>query len=406
MISDLCITGVMPMTETTPTTREKQPRTSAPPDRLVRDGSGGKGVSDTSPCLYSNNSTETPERAKKDSKLEAVTALSEFLTPYYKRAAHTLYSNVDRLVNLAPSVGHVAFLTLTFRDNVQDHEEAYKRFRSFNSHFLAPSEEFGEWLCVKERQGRGAWHYHMIIHVKGDIQDGFDFDAYEKWLDVRKKGDRVPTGNKYLRSLWAELYRAVENYGFGWVFSLEPIKSNTEGLARYVGKYISKHLDQRTDQDKGVRLVNSSRGWTKNSPRFAWYTKNAVVWRMKVEKFAEYQGCTELYQLADKLGTDWAYKYANDIMNIEKTLEESVGLCSPEYQNSTLERSKHRKAAHLHQKQTAKDQSRFRDWEREQKYSLARTEARIEAKNAVQIALNQYRKAHEEAKKLNTEVPF
>jgi hypothetical protein len=33
------------------------------------------------------------------------------------------------------------------------------------------------------------------------------------------------------------------------------VKSNAEGISRYVGKYISKHVTQRRAEDKGARVV-------------------------------------------------------------------------------------------------------------------------------------------------------
>ena len=123
------------------------------------------------PCLYSNNSTEIVGTAS-----ESPSEIK--LSPYFKRQAHTLHANVERLIKGAPSIGHVAFITLTFRENLKDHQEAGKRFNSFNNHFLRPNSDYGKWVNVKERQSRGALHYHMIVETSQDIREGFDFDLY------------------------------------------------------------------------------------------------------------------------------------------------------------------------------------------------------------------------------------
>jgi hypothetical protein len=246
------------------------------------------------------------------------------LTPYYRKSAETLYSNVSRLISLAPSINHIGFLTLTFKDNVKDHKEAYKRFRSFNSNFLSPHPDFGEYVCVKERQTRGAWHYHMVVILKHDIRTDFDFDGYSTWLHTRKLGDSNPYGSKQLRSLWSQLYDALPKYGMGKIFSLEPVKSNEEAMSRYVGKYISKHLGARTEDDKGVRLINYSKGWSKNSSKFQWYTPGSMEWRRKLSLFARLNGCEDLYDLTQKLGPRWPYNYLNEIMDIDVTISESA----------------------------------------------------------------------------------
>lgn len=290
------------------------------------------------PCLYSNNSTEN-KTPQDETATDCLLALGSLLTAHHKRQAQTLYLNTARIIDTAPSIGHIGFLTLTFPDNVTDHREAYKRFRSFNSHFLSPHPDFIDWLCVKERQKRGSWHYHLIVTLSHDIREGVDFDQLEK-------GDYSSAGPK-LRDLWKQLREALPKYGFGRS-ELLPVKSNAQAMGRYIGKYISKHIDGREDQDKGVRLVNYSRGWVKNSVRFAWNTKNASEWRRKLGLFAQYLGCTELYQLSELLGPGWAYRHAQDIMEIDHILIDGGGVLQSEYRSTTLsraEKSRHKREA-------------------------------------------------------------
>jgi len=270
-----------------------------------------------SSCLFSNNSIEnaiTPPSSPLESSLPAEKVQ---LSSYHKKQAQTLYSNVNRLVTIeSKSINHVAFLTLTFRENITDAKEAYARFRSFNSNFLSTHPVYGNWVSVKEHQARGAWHFHMIIQLNEDIRTGFDFDQFDEWLKGPRRKGTFPTGNNILRSLWAELNEVLPGYGFGKIFTLEPIKSNAEAVSRYVGKYVSKQIGQRSESDKGVRLINYSKGWLKNSVNLAWYNDNSKLWREKVALFARLNGCQEMYQLSEKLGSDWAYRYTQEIVEL------------------------------------------------------------------------------------------
>ena len=93
---------------------------------------------------------------------------------------------------------------------------------------------------------RGAWHLHVLVLLPYDIRTGVDFAP------------------PYLRAVWRELRIKCKAYGFGR-HELLPIKSNADAMAQYIGKYISKHLGSRKDEDKGKRLIASSSGWTKTA---------------------------------------------------------------------------------------------------------------------------------------------
>ena len=278
------------------------------------------------PCLYSNNSIEncrkvTPATSNESEKVETIAALTTVLSPYHKKAAQTLFLNVQRLVNEVPDIGHIAFLTLTFKDNVTDHKEASRRYNSWNTNFFSKHPAFGNYINTKEVQVRGAWHFHILVQLKGNIREGFDFAAYKTWLEGNNRFNKqCPTGNAFLKTLWADFRENLEQYGLGKIHSLEPIESTAEAIGRYVGKYISKHIGNRSEDQKGVRLVNYSRGWLRNSVKFAWNTQGAHEWRSKLAMFAKSLGCSELYQLSEKLGPGWVYKYLDDIIAIDLTI--------------------------------------------------------------------------------------
>jgi hypothetical protein len=73
-----------------------------------------------------------------------------------------------------------------------------------------------------------------------------------------------------------------------------PIRSSAEAISRYVGKYISKHIGNREERDKGVRLAGFSKGARIGTSRFAWATPGSWVWRRKLKILAESLGVPEI----------------------------------------------------------------------------------------------------------------
>lgn len=51
------------------------------------------------------------------------------------------------------------FVTLTFKENIQDYKKAYQKFK----YFINIKNKDIKYLCVKEHQERGAIHYHLIV---------------------------------------------------------------------------------------------------------------------------------------------------------------------------------------------------------------------------------------------------
>jgi hypothetical protein len=271
--------------------------------------SAGAGVADPVLYLNSNISTETSYQD-----------LPNSLSPYHKRSAYILADNVQRFCNLY-GIENCGFLTLTFPDNVQEHKEASRRFNSMNSHFL--STFYGEWIWARERQKRGAWHYHIIIQCKGDIRTGFDWAEYRAWLEDYKQGKkrRLRTGNNLLRNLWQLNNRAFPSYGFGRV-ELLPVRSSVDAVACYVGKYISKQIGQRPEDDKGVRLIGHSQGFVARSPKFSWNSQGAKDWRRKLSLFARLSCCCDTFEeFSAAAGPKWAYRYKNMIMDYDNHMK-------------------------------------------------------------------------------------
>jgi hypothetical protein len=279
--------------------------------------------------LNSNICTENTAKTSDEKTLDGLTAL---LSPYSKRVAFALQENVKRLLSLAPDISYLGFLTLTFKENVTCPKEASRKFHSFNTHFLMPSPNFSHWLAVRERQKRGAWHYHILVILKSDVRTGFNWQNYDAALKFRdpksvyrSKNNKayrdymraaLKTASPELKKYWQELRLACAKYGFGRSEML-PIKSNVKAMTLYVGKYISKELGERDKRDKGVRLINYSKGWVKNSSNFQWNTDGSQEWRRKLRLFARLCGCDDMYNLNKKLGSSWAYHYLEDIVKMD-----------------------------------------------------------------------------------------
>lgn len=278
------------------------PEGSADPGRSGEERSG-------SPVIYlnSNISLETSLNPEKE---------IDKLSPYHKKSAFALSDNVNRFIE-EHGLDNCAFLTLTFKENIIDHREASRRFDSLNKNFL--SRFYGEWLWARERQIRGAWHYHVIIQCKGDIRTGFDWNEYDTWLTDREAGKkrRLLTGNRLIRSLWELNRNSVKNYGFG-IPHLCPIKSTSEAVGKYVSKYIAKQIGQRPDEDKGVKLTSHSQGFIASSPKFSWNSDGAKQWRKNLSLFAQLSCCCRDYdEFTQRAGPKWAHKYRKQIIEYQ-----------------------------------------------------------------------------------------
>jgi hypothetical protein len=98
---------------------------------------------------------------------------------------------------------------------------------------------------------------------------------------------------------------------------LLPVKSNNEGIACYVGKYISKNVRERLLADKGARLVRHigfKPGDRTARTKFGWNTENAWLWRHKLKAFALRKGFTNTDEIAKIYGPRWCYHLQEEIL--------------------------------------------------------------------------------------------
>jgi hypothetical protein len=217
------------------------------------------------PCQDSHNSTEgTPEAGVKPADFPASA----------RRTAYALQVNVQAMCDRV-GLERVGFLTLTFAEHILDPKEAQRRLNSLTTHVLRP--RYGRVIRVLERQKSGRIHYHLLVDVGVDIRTGVDFNALAL-CDYRTAGPG-------LRAEWAFWRKTAKRYGFGRT-ELLPVMSSSAAIGRYVGKYISKHLEQREDRDRRVRLVSYS-GDRVASTHFGWAGGKAVQWRARTRGFVQ-----------------------------------------------------------------------------------------------------------------------
>lgn len=260
------------------------------------------------PCLFSNNSNgegSLPVPFPGPALPVEVPEKHNILTGSHKKSAHCL---VMEIANLAKEFGlnRIGFLTLTFADNVQDVKEASKRFNRLNTGVL--KRRYSRAVVVLERQKSGRIHYHLVVVCASDIRTGADFGAFER--------GEYRSANPALRAEWAFWRSTAPKYRFGRT-ELLPVKSTEEGIARYVGKYVSANIRAREAGDKGARLwraLGFPKGTRKTSSRFAWASETAWIWRRKVAAFAEANCCANTDHLKRVFGPRWAFHCLDAIL--------------------------------------------------------------------------------------------
>lgn len=262
------------------------------------------------PCLSSHKCIGGETTANGGKVTEAL----NLLTGSGKRMAECLCLEVH---NLCKDFGleKVGFLTLTFADDIQCSKEARRRFRSLRSNVIEPRYERA--ICVLERTKKKRIHYHLVVTLKEDIRTGFDFEEVKK--------QRYGSANAAIRSEWAFWRQTAPKYGFGRT-ELLPVKSSAEGIARYVGGYIKKHVGERLESDKGARLVSFigyRPGDRRASARFSWNSDGGWLWRHKLQAFCEQRGFEDTDALQKKFGPRWAFLLQEAILGT--VLPASVG---------------------------------------------------------------------------------
>lgn len=247
------------------------------------------------PCLNSNN-------CDKGGDLQAF----QRLQGNHKKTAFLLTLNIAAMI-ARHGLGRVAFFTLTFAEHVLAPKEAQRRLHNLARRVL--SGRYVEYVRVFERQQSGRIHYHLLVVLPPgvDIRSGVDFEAFGRG-DYRSAGPA-------LRAEWAFWRQTARLYGFGRT-ELLPIRSTAEGVAKYAGKYIAKHVGARQEQDKGVRLVSYSSGTNRGSCKFGWVSPGSWLWRHKLAVVAGELGFKGPEDFSKAFGAKWAYVLAGAILSV------------------------------------------------------------------------------------------
>jgi len=226
----------------------------------------------------------------------------------HKRTAEALAVEIQWMAKQF-GIERLGFLTLTFADHVIVNAEANRRLGNLARRIL--KERYKRCIAVRERQESGRIHFHLVVVLAEDIRTGFDFAGIEK-RDYRSAGVA-------LRSEWSFWRRTAPLYRFGRT-ELLPVKSTAEGIARYVGKYVSKHIGQRMEADKGarvVRFIGFKPGDRRVSSRFGWNSDGAWLWRRKVEQFCKENRLFGMTDLVRLFGRRWAWHLQALILETE-----------------------------------------------------------------------------------------
>jgi hypothetical protein len=159
---------------------------------------------------------------------------------------------------------NVGVLTITTPSECLSARAFQEKWHPFRTNVI--SRLFANGMWVRERQPRtGNWHAHAVVNLGWDIRTSFPFDQVSKGFYANV--------DPRLRNVWKRLREKAARYNFGRT-ELLPIKSNGEGFAVYITKYLGKALvsDKAEGEEKcklfgiwgGVRFVYSRFVWVSN----------------------------------------------------------------------------------------------------------------------------------------------
>lgn len=153
---------------------------------------------------------------------------------YKAQVNYRARENIRRLVNANFSEGDI-FLTLTFRENLQDVERANKEFKKFVQRVKRRQSDF-RYIAVIEFQKRGAVHYHVVCNLAVE----WDSQAEREYQE------------REFAKLWGN--------GFIDLEKVRPLQG-VDNIGAYLVKYLKKGFEN--DRLEGKRRYLYSRGLEK-----------------------------------------------------------------------------------------------------------------------------------------------
>jgi hypothetical protein len=207
-------------------------------------------------------------------------------------------------------IERLGMLTITFKENLVDWDEAERRFHSFEKNVL--SQYCTDWAAVVQVQKRGAIHYHLLTALREDIKTGTNLEVIKN-RDLPaylRYGANVVSPN--LRRYWNEICARARGdkewkgggYGIGRI-ELLPIYTCAEQAANYLTNYlaIDAEIEARYKKKKKLRFSRTITAWLGSS--FQRNTFGAFVWRKKLEVVASEFNLGDYGDLADYFGPNW-----------------------------------------------------------------------------------------------------
>lgn len=123
-----------------------------------------------------------------------------------------------------------SFITLTFKENIQDINYTNKRFKYFIDKVKRVNKDF-KYIAIPEFQKRGAVHYHLLTNLKVDS-------------DIIPKRPLKRLFNPSSMT-WKELtYYDIKYWNDGYS-SAEELNNDCKKVVGYISKYMTKDIDNR-----------------------------------------------------------------------------------------------------------------------------------------------------------------
>ena len=131
------------------------------------------------------------------------------------------------------------FITLTFKDDVEDIDEAFKRFQSYIKYCKRHLNDELYYICVPEIQkkraektGKYVIHFHMVSNI----------ELESELIPKREPKQISGEGHSGTKTIY---YYDLEGWSHGYSFAIGIEKNTTFNLSLYLVKYLCKDMDDR-----------------------------------------------------------------------------------------------------------------------------------------------------------------
>jgi len=115
-----------------------------------------------------------------------------------KRSLRKIFRDLRQLINTNfTGEENEQFLTLTYKDNMQNKEKLYKDFELFwKTLKYRYKDENLQYIAITEPQGRGAWHIHLLVKAISKLTFYPEYKEIQKlWPHGNLKGEALKSVN-------------------------------------------------------------------------------------------------------------------------------------------------------------------------------------------------------------------